>query len=97
MNNPKSILSIDSAIISSLAPAGSFLHTCLINSKWDAFPRNTSSLAHYNLRLAISKLLQLIKNDEEVHQALIYLLTSNPKIITQNTLQLTRYFISINI
>lgn len=86
MNNPKSILSIDSAIISSLAPAGTFLHTCLMNSKWDDFPRNTSSLAHYNLRLAISKLLQLIKNDEEVHQALIYLLTSNPKIITTNDL-----------
>ncbi len=78
----KSILNIDNTIFQSLAPKGSFLQLCLINSKWDDECVNTSSLAHYNLRLAISKLLHLINADEEDHQASIHLLVSKPETIT---------------
>lgn len=78
----KSILNIENIIFQSLAPKGSFLHHCLINSKWDDENEKTSSLAHYNLRLAMSMLLQLIKADEEEHQALIYLLVGKPETIT---------------
>lgn len=78
----KSILNIDNTIFQSLAPKGSFLHHCLINSKWDDENEKSSSLAHYNLRLAISKLLQLINANEEEHQALIHLLVSKPETIT---------------
>lgn len=80
--NNKSILNIDNAIFQSLAPKGSFLQHCLICSKWDDENEKSSSLAHYNLRLAISKLLQLIKADEEEHQALIHLLVRKPETIT---------------
>ncbi len=78
----KCILNIDNPIFESLAPKGSFLQHCLINSKWDDENENTSSLAHYNLRLAISKLLQLIDENEAEHQALVHLLVSNPVTIT---------------
>lgn len=78
----KSILNIDNTIFQSLAQKGSFLQHCLINSKWDDENEKSSSLAHYNLRLAISKLLQLINANEEDHQALIHLLVSKPETIT---------------
>lgn len=81
-NKNKSILSKADLVFKKLAPNGSFLRGCLNASKWDDMNINTVSLAHYNQRLALSKVLQIIDNDEKVSAPLVYLLTSSPKFLT---------------
>lgn len=81
MKRNKALLNITDPIFTDLAPKGSFLLDCLVASKWDDKNTGSESLAHYNIRLAVSKLLQLTKihNTEE----LIKLLTSPSKALTK--------------
>ncbi|GAA0814286.1 hypothetical protein GCM10009111_10960 [Colwellia asteriadis] len=81
-NKTKSILCKEDPVFKTLAPNGSFLRGCLNVSKWDDMNANTNSLAHYNLRLSISKTLQVIDTNEDVSSPLIYLLTSSPQFLT---------------
>lgn len=82
MMNNKAILHIADPIFSHLAPAGSLLSECLIKSKWDDNNVNSASLAHYNVRLAISKLLQAITDDSKAEN-LIKIITRKSKTLTK--------------
>lgn len=81
MNNKrnKALLNITDEIFSRLAPEGSFLRDCLDASNWDDENNNSTSLAHYNMRLAVSKLLQVIESDDAETMPLIKLLTTRSK------------------
>jgi hypothetical protein len=81
-NRNKSILSKADPVFKKLAPSCSFLLECLNASKWDDMNDNSSSLAHYNLRLALSKALQVIDTNEKFSAPLVYFLTSKPKYLT---------------
>jgi hypothetical protein len=81
MNKNKALLSITDPIFVRLAPEGSLLRDCLINSKWDDKNDDSNSLVHYNTRLAVSKLLRLIKTDNS--EELIKLLSSPSKALTK--------------
>lgn len=77
-NKNKALMNIADPIFIDLGPEDSFLQHCLINSKWDDKNDNTASLAHYNTRLAVSKVLQIVEINDDEARPLVKLLTSHP-------------------
>ncbi|GAC03047.1 MAG: hypothetical protein CL578_18200 [Alteromonadaceae bacterium] len=61
MNQNKALLNIDDPIFAHFAPEGSLFRDCLLASRWDDKNDGSNSLAHYNSRLAISKLIQSVE------------------------------------
>ena len=82
MKKNKALLNITDPTFEKLAPVGSLLLDCLENSKWDDKNDNSNSLVHYNTRLAVSKLLRLIKTDNS--EELVKLLSTPSKALTKN-------------
>lgn len=78
----KALLNISDPIFSKLAPEGSLLRDCLIAAKWDDKNEGSASLAHYNNRLYVSKLLQAIELDDREAKPLIKLLSSQAETLT---------------
>jgi len=83
-NKKKALINIADPIFRDLAPKDSFLQHCLVNSKWDDKNDNTASLAHYNTRLAVSKVLQIVELNEDDARPLVKLLTSLPNQLDEN-------------
>jgi len=83
-NKKKALINIADPIFRDLAPKDSFLQHCLVNSKWDDKNDNTASLAHYNTRLAVSKVLQIVELNEDDARPLVKLLTSLPNQLDAN-------------
>lgn len=81
MNQNKALLNIDDPIFAHLAPEGSLLQDCLLASRWDNKNDGSNSLAHYNSRLAISKLIQSAKFDN--CRSLAKLLSSPSKSLSK--------------
>ena len=80
MNKNKNnvLINITDQIFIDLAPEDSFLQHCLNNSKWDDEYKNTTSLARYNIRLAVSKILRIVEVYEGDAWPLVKLLTTPP-------------------
>lgn len=78
INNNKGIIERSDQRINSLIRSDNFLHTCFDNSNWDNKNENSSSLAHYNYRLAVSKSLIAALTNKDLSVNFLSLLNSNP-------------------
>jgi hypothetical protein len=78
-NKNKALINITDQIFIDLAPKDSFLEHCLNNSKWDDENDNTTSLADYNTRLAVSKILKIVEIHDNEALPLVKLLTTPPQ------------------
>jgi hypothetical protein len=82
-NKNKALINITDPIFIDLAPENSFLKHCINNSKWDDENDNTASLAHYNTRLAVSKILKIVEINDDDARPLIKLLTSQSQQLNE--------------
>lgn len=86
MNKNKALIDIDDPIFTDLAPEDSFLKHCLKSSKWDDEYGNTTSLAHYHIRVAVSKILQIVDIYDDEAWPLVKLLTTPPHQLNANNI-----------
>ena len=78
INNNRGIIERNDERISPLIETNNFLSICFDNSHWDSKNENSSSIVHYNYRLALSKALISSMENEDLAVNFIYLLTSQP-------------------
>ena len=77
-NKNRGIIERNDELISSLIAPCNFLSICFDNSKWDSKNEDSSSVAHYNYRLALSKAIISALAHKDLSTHFLRLLSSNP-------------------